>query len=1232
MDDGRQILVTRIQGEDDPEDEASTHDPALDRVIGGRYRLLDRLGAGGMGVVYRAHDAQADRWVALKLLFPHHVYTEGARRFRREFRALSRLHHPHIVRVFDFGLEDDQAYYAMEYVVGLNLAQWQLQQGDQLSRPAWLTIARQLAEALAYIHAQGIIHRDIKPENVMIVESSPGDGGLSAKLMDFGVAKLVEATTHLTEPGSLLGTAAYMAPEQAQKLAVDYRADLYALGVLLYEAATGARPFTADDPVALALQHIGRDPAPPRSVNPDLPPAVEAIILRLLVKQPQARYPSAEALLADLARIDGAVPAIMPQPEQVRADIVFESPLVGRETEMGQLIDWLREAADGAGRLVLIGGEAGVGKTRLTQELTARARWEDMQVLAGACHPQERMPYQPFVEALETYFSRLDDAAGWVLRDAVGPLAAEWLKLVPALVGRSFMAEIPPGADLGPEPEKLRLFTSVRLLLQRAAQSAPLLVVLEDLHWAEEGTLELLGYLARNALQEPVLLCGTYRTEEAHPLAAWTREVTKAGLEVLVLPPLDEAETATLVAGALGLTDRPQQFAQYLYQRTNGNPFFVEEVLKSLTEAGILYRRDGAWHADMDASRYEQLRVPSTIESVIADRLSRLGAESRQALNWAAVIGQAFDFEVWLRVLAWDEDTLLDVSDELLRARAVTEEGRTGNHYAFSQNLIREVVYHGLSRRRRRRMHQVVGEHMEAVCAGKLETVAAELAHHFDGGQVWDKALDYHVQAGNRARETYANAEAIAHYSRALTLLGRLTSIQRERGEGDEGQVEARRFAILAARESVYDLLGRRDAQRQDLETMLALAEARQDTSWLAEVCLRQAHFFRVIGDYTSAEGSAARALSLQEKLGDLAGKVVALAALGQVYGERSEYPESLTHLESALDLCHQIDDPAAKERVHRHLGDVYHDLCDYPQALRHYQVAEEISRRRDDRWGVGIVRGKMGNVYRLLGQYERARQLYQDALDTHRQVGDRHGEAHALGNIGNIYRHAGRYPEATHHYERTLAICEEVGDRWAAGLSAVNLGLVCASEGDLIGALTYLERALTIAREIESEHLRIFSLNSLSALQRERGEAERALRYAVEATELARQRALVGDEVEGLGNQGMAHLAVGDTEPALSCTTQAVDLMDAHVPIGGFDTEEKTLFYHARALAANGRRVEARAILERAHTVVMDKADRIADPLMRQSFLDQVRLNQAILNAVAGEGHGGGEDRSIDP
>ncbi len=1230
MDDQRQTQVTRIQSEDGPQAKATAHDPMLDQVIGGRYRPLDRLGAGGMGVVYRAHDAQANRPVALKLLSPHHVYTAGARRFRREFRALSRLSHPHIVRVFDFGLDDGQAYYAMEYIAGLNLAQWRLQQGGQLTLPAWLTVARQLAEALAYIHAQGIIHRDIKPENVMIVEPSPPVDHLSARLMDFGVAKLLEATTHLTEPGSLLGTAAYMAPEQAQRLAVDYRADLYALGVLLYEAATGTLPFTADGPVALALQHIGRDPAPPRSLNPDLPPPVEAVILRLLAKQPQARYPSAEALLADLARVDGAVPAIAWQPKRMRADVVFQSPLVGREAEMSRLGVWLREAVAGQGRLVLISGEAGVGKTRLTQEFTARARWEGMQVLAGGCHPQERMPYQPFVEALEMYFSRLDDAEGRALRDEGGPLAAEWLKLVPALARRPFMAEMPPGAALGPEPEKLRLFTAVRLLLHHAAQKTPLLLVLEDLHWAEEGTLELLSYLARNAHQEPALLGGTYRTEEARPLEAWMHRLTKAGLEAVVLPPLNEAETATLVAGALGLIAPPQQFARYLYQRTNGNPFFLEEVLKSLIEAGILHRRDGAWHTDLDAPRYEDTRVPSTIESVIVDRLSRLSADSRQALSWAAVIGQAFDFDVWLRVLGWDEDPLLDVSDGLLRARVVTEEGRTGDRYAFSQNLIREVVYQRLSRRRLRRMHQIVGEQMEGAYAGRLESIAAELAHHFDNAQAWDKALEYHIQAGHRARVAYANAEAISHYSRALTLLDQLTPPQPQ----EEGQVEdefaARRFAILTARESVYDLLGRRDAQRRDLEAMLALAEARPATQWLAEVSLRQAHFFRGIGDYAGAEESAARALSLHEEAEDLAGKVVALATLGQIHGERSQYPEALKDLEAALDLCHQIGDPAAEERVHRHLGDVYHDLCDYPQALRHYQVAEEISRQRDDRWGVGIVRGKMGNVYRALGQYEQARQLYQDALDTHRRVGDRQGEAHALGNIGNIYRGVGRYPEAAHHYQQTMAICEEVGDRYAAGLTAINLGLVSAGEGDLDQGLVYLEQGLILATEIGSELLRVFALNSLSTLQRERGETERALEYALEATELARQRSLVGDEVEGLGNQGMAHLALGNADQALVCTTQAVALMDAHAPIGGIDTEEKTLFYHAQALAANGRRAEARATLERAHTVVIDKADHIADPLMRQSFLDRVPLNRAILDAIQG-GNDGGEDRSAN-
>src|SRR3954453_15023928 len=273
------------------------------RVFANRYELGEEIGRGGMADVFLAHDRLLDRRVAVKVLLPEFASDAiSVERFRREAQAAAGLSHPHIVSVYDWGEEDDTSFIVMEYVPGQTLREI-LQTYGRLGASDAAGIAAEIADALSFAHAHGVVHRDVKPGNVLITPQG------QVKVTDFGIAR-AESGEPLTRTGAVLGTATYFSPEQAQGFALDGRSDVYALGVVLYEMLTGVAPFTASTPVSVAYKHVREAPTPPSSLVPDLPPSMDHIVLTAMAKNLDERYQSAEDMRADLLRFGRGRPLV----------------------------------------------------------------------------------------------------------------------------------------------------------------------------------------------------------------------------------------------------------------------------------------------------------------------------------------------------------------------------------------------------------------------------------------------------------------------------------------------------------------------------------------------------------------------------------------------------------------------------------------------------------------------------------------------------------------------------------------------------------------------------------------------------------------------------------------------------------------------------------------------------------------------------------------------------------
>ncbi len=727
---------------------------------GGRYQIRKFLGEGGKKQVYLAHDTTLDRDVAFALIKTEGLDDSGRERISREAQSMGRLGaHPHVVTVFDLGQEDGAPYMVTELMGGGDVEGLVEKAPDnRIPLELAIDIARATCRGLEFTHSRGIVHRDLKPGNVWLTE----DG--VAKIGDFGLAVAVDRS-RLTQQGMMVGTFSYMPPEQALGGEVTPRSDLYSLGAMLYEMVTGRPPFLGDDHVAIIGQHINTAPVAPSWHCQTCPKPLEALILRLLAKDPAERPDSASDVLKALEAIDPSATEAPDEQQQNVLDSLAGGVFVGRKAELGELKAALEDALSGKGRMVTLVGEPGIGKTRTAEELRTFAGLRGMKVLWGRCYEEQGVPpYWPWVQAIRDYVHERDASE---LRSDLGSAAAVIAEIVPDV--RDALPGLEPPPEVGRDEARFRLLDSVATFLKAASRSRPLMLVLDDLHWADDASLGLLQFVARELGNARVLVVGTYRDVELsrqHPLAETLAELTRERLFTRVLL---RGLTAEDIGHFISLTsgvEPPKGLVTAVHTETEGNPLFVTEVVRLLVQEGDL-TTEKAVERDSWV-----IRIPEGVREVIGRRLNRLSQRCNEVLTVAAVVGREFE----LRQLAplmeeMTEGMVLDALEEALTARVIEEMRTTAGRYQFAHALFQETLTDDLSLTRRVRLHARIAETLESLYGGRAEDRAAELAHHFAEAQTVlgaDKLVEYSLMAGRAALAAYAYEDALGHFQRGL--------------------------------------------------------------------------------------------------------------------------------------------------------------------------------------------------------------------------------------------------------------------------------------------------------------------------------------------------------------------------------------------------------------------------------------------------------------------------------
>lgn len=758
------------------------------------YRILHQVGQGGMGEVYKAEDLKLGRYVAIKVLRPESTKNESTKqRFFREARSASVLNHPNIVTIHSIDRIDSLDFIVMEYVEGTSLREKIISGPLELSQ--LLEIGYQLAHALSAAHRLGLIHRDIKPENILLTPEGV------VKILDFGLAKTIESlpdqittgaktVSQLTKAGTLVGTVAYMSPEQTRGETLDGRSDIFSLGIVLYEAATARLPFTGSTAFSTMYEIVTTNPPSPSSIKPDLPLELDLIVERAMAKDKKQRLTALE-LAEALKRMKGSGSQYA-----FRTDVADESSrpeseshsFVGREKEVKHLQELLQAAIDGAGKIVFISGEPGIGKTALADYFLTRVRQNYSSLLIARGHCVEQygtgVAYRPFLDALSSLLvTPARERIVTLLRDHAPTLCMQ----LPAAVAMPSNEALERMQRSTIAASKDRMLREVGDVFGAMTLSGPLVLLIEDLHWADPSSIDLLRHLGIHVRNRRLLVLATLRPEDVersnHPLKICTLELQTHKLcDEILLQLFDQENIQSYLNTRFDPNEFPQELAGLIHTKTDGQPLFAVSLIQFLKDRGDIVQIGNTWTLSGPVLNIDW-EVPQNVRSMIRKKVTVLQEEDQRVLQYASVQGDSFLSNILAKALGADNAGIEERLDRIERVHrlihATGEEelpdGSLAMRYRFVHTLYQNILYQDLVTTRRIQLHLQTAELLAQHYGNHAAGIAAQLAMHFELGRNFQRAVRYLIQAGENAGMLYAYAEAENHYTKALALVEKLS-------------------------------------------------------------------------------------------------------------------------------------------------------------------------------------------------------------------------------------------------------------------------------------------------------------------------------------------------------------------------------------------------------------------------------------------------------------------------
>ncbi len=816
---------------------------------------------------------------------------------------------------------------------------------------------------------------------------------------------------------------------------------------------------------------------------------------------------------------------------------------IGRDEELARLKQELESTKTEGCRAVFIAGEAGVGKTSLVSRLKPHALVKGFDFLSGTCHSEIADPYLPFKDAFSKYMEEKDEV--------------------------SKLAFI--GSLQGPEIDSKKMFDAERKAtfyettqyIKRLASELPLLIFLDDMHWADRASLDILNYLLEKLEHAPVLLVCTYRPEEVredHLLQDIMNRITqKPSCERLVLRPLEKNGTRRLISSILEHHEPPEDYVELVYQKTRGNPLFVKEIVRQMLEEGTVKPAKNIYPDS------EEIQVPQLIQQVIERRIERLGQDPKNVLEAGSVIGEDIPFSLLVEILDVNELDLLDHIDTLLENKLWYEDPEE-ERFHFQHAIIHDTVYQSVRNTKRKFLHKQVSNKIRELFSDSLEERYPILAKHYREAGYYDPALEFYMKAGRQAEKKYAHDDAIDLYEKALEMaeqspeaerldvLKRLAEVHSIVGDYDisikylkDGLEET---PDEKERGELYRRLGEKRMVRGEYEDALELIQdglsiLDGESQELCRLLHIEGRIYMIKGDYERAEDIFTREKDIAYGLEELKEEKRALHNLGTIALQRGAFEEAAEKLQKAIDLQEEGKHRKLLANSLNNLGIVYLKQGDLDRALHYYDKSLQIEKEIGNKLGIGQSLNNIGIVHMNKGELDQALDAFNESLEIEKKIGNEHGRASSLNNLGIVSMKKGELDKALEYKKRSLDIHREIDDITGETLCLTNIGEAYRKKGELEKALDHQNMALESADRTDNRSNLSLVFNNMGIVQRDLGNLDKALERLEESLETAREIEDKNRISSSLRNKAAIYRMEGKLDKAVELSQEAVELAE---------------------------------------------------------------------------------------
>ncbi len=1016
-----------------------------------RYELLGQIGRGGMGIVYKALDRLTGAEVALKQVGRAGQSDDenGRAALMHEFRIAATLRHTHVISVLDYGISDGaapvprQPYYTMRLLEQpLTITEFD----PNGTVPMRVGLLAQMLSALGYLHRRGVIHRDLKPSNVLVEPNG------IVQVVDFGLSSLL-GTVSSDGAG---GTVAYMAPELLDDGVPGVVTDLYAVGVIAYELFAGRHPFDGKTLSKLLYQVTQTTPdwSPLYAYEPlgKGAPPLHSVIARMMHHDPAQRYPDAWTAIEALC--DATALPIPVEDDSTRDSFLQAARFVGREDELDSLRTAMRAALVRRTPAVwLVGGVSGVGKSRLLEELRIDALVSGWRVLRGQSSAELRLPYQLWRAPVREL----------ILGETLTPAQTAAL--------RPLLPDLEPGDSLSDSQSAgyvSRLVATLVEMLQ--SEGTPILLILEDLHWAGNG-LDLLFRMMPMLTHGALLVVGSYRDDECPELP------TLGAFDGIVsLNRFQAAQIAALSASMLGTAGQDAALIALVERETDGNAFFMVEVIRALAEEAGALRRIG------------QIPLPERIfaggvRDAVMRRLNRLPAWAAPLLRAAAVAGRALD----LGVLGALAHSSIDVDAWLTAGVNVGVLEFTDEQWRFSHDQLRDLLITAIDADERRALHQRIADAIAQV--------------HPDDARYAEVSFEHLLSAGDSAR-------AIPHAqraARAALVMGRYDAVRRI-GEAALNLLpssDVQTALLLTIAEAALYQSDYRETERITRTLAETLAS---DDAGRPSALLLLARSLLLRGDYPEARALFSEVLERAKGVAEEHWIAAARYGLGQIAEKQGDGTAASAHYSDALDRYRALSDDAGIADSLHGLGGVAFNVGDYDRALAAFEESLALRRAIGDPRAIASSLNNIGGALSAQGSTDRSIVFFNESLQMRRMVGEARGIAMSLLNLGHVLEEAGDLESAFAHFSESYDRFRAIGGKQGIVIALNNLASNWRKRAEPGRAAVLYDETLMLARSLDDRLMIAHALNGLAGAQMALGSHETALRLLDEEILLRRE------------------------------------------------------------------------------------------------------------------------------